>query len=131
MNMKKLVILLSIISFTIIAIGQNKGTAHAYLEGYKTNDTIRIDDLIRVGEISIDNNSFSVVNFKLVFIDGGFLAEYKSSSNKFTEEMKNALLKLKTRNTKSVKILFEDIIVLTPENTKSNIGILLFKVKIK
>jgi hypothetical protein len=129
--MNKLFLLLSILSVSLIAFGQNKDSVQAYIEGYKTIDTIQIDNLLRIGEISIDNNDLLIESFSLVFMDYGFLKEFKATSNKLTEEMRSALISLKARNTKSIKILFEDIVVRTPQNKRSNIGILLYRLKIK
>jgi len=128
--MKKIILILSIVSTSFATAGQNKDTVQAYIEGYKITDTIRIEDLLRIGGISLNNNQFSIESFSLIFMDRGFLQEFKTTSNKLTDEMKNALTNLKNKNIKSVKILFENIIVRTPQNTKSNIGMLIYKLKL-
>jgi hypothetical protein len=128
--MRKLLIILVFTLTSIASMSQNAAGVKAFIEGYKISDTLKIDDLIRIGEISLDNKDLSVVSFTLTFMDRGFLQEYKATSNKLTDEMKTALVSLKSKNMKSVKLLFENIIVRTPQNTKINIGILLYKVKI-
>jgi hypothetical protein len=129
-GMRKIFLVLALALSSFASMSQNGAVVKAYIEGCKISDTLKIDDLIRIGEISVDNKEFSIVSFTLTFLDRGFLQEYKATSNKLTDEMKTALVGLKSKNMKSVKLLFENIIVRTPQNTKSNIGILIYKVKI-
>ncbi|NVO10905.1 MAG: hypothetical protein HXX16_13150 [Bacteroidales bacterium] len=129
--MKKLIISLALLAITSTAICQSKQNIQASIEGYKLTDTIQIDDLLRIGELSLNTKEYSIVSFGLVFMGGVFLTEFKSNSNKLTDEMKNALTDLKTKNIKTIKICFENITIAIPPSKRSNIGALIYRVKIK
>lgn len=129
--MKKLIISLALLAITSTAICQTKQNIQACIEGYKLSDTIRIDDLIRIGELSLNTQEYSIVGFGFLLMDSGFLKEFKSNSNKLTDEMKSALTDLKTKNMRMVKICFENIIIASPPNNKKNIGALLYRLKVK
>jgi hypothetical protein len=129
--MKRLITSLAFIAITSAAICQNKQSVQAYIEGYKMTDTIQIDDLLRIGELSLSSKEYSIDGFGFVFMDSGFLKEFKSNSNKLTDEMKSSLTMLKTKNMRVVKICFENITIAIPPDRKSNIGALIYRVKIK
>jgi len=129
--MKKLIISLTLLFIASTAICQSKQNIQACIEGYKLSDTIQIDDLLRIGELSLNTKEYSIVSFGLVFMGGVFLTEFKSNSNKLTDEMKSALTGLKTKNMKTVKICFENIIIASPPNNRKYLGSLIYRLKVK
>lgn len=123
--MKKFIILLLICIISINSMCQDYNSIQVQIRGYKPNDTIAIDDFLNIGELSIDNNVYVIVGFGLDFIDSGFFKEFKSNSNKLTEEMRIAITDLKKRNMKTTKIFFENIKVKSPQGKiYSGFGIL-------
>lgn len=129
--MKKLIISLALLIIASTAICQSKQNIQAYIEGHKLSDTIKIDNLIRIGELSLNTKECSIVGFSFVFIDNGFVKELKSNSNKLTDEMMSALADLKAKNVKMIKICFDNITIAIPPSRRSNIGALIYRVKIK
>lgn len=128
--MKKIVLLLALCSIFFIANCQDKENIQAQIFGHKPNDTISIDDFLNIGELSLNNNDYVIESFGLDFIDSGFFREFSSSSNKLTDEMKNAISNLKKRNMKTTKIFFEKIRVKSPQGKILTIGGLLHVLKI-
>ncbi|NOU17512.1 MAG: hypothetical protein HOO91_08135 [Bacteroidales bacterium] len=129
--MKKLIISLALLAITSTAICQTKQNIQACIKGYNLTDTIQIDDLIRIGELSLNTKEYSIVGFGLVFMGGVFLTEFKSNSNKLTDEMRSALTGLKGKNMRVIKICFENITIVTPSDNRRNIGALIYRLKIK
>ena len=127
--MKRL-ILLVIVSFIVsIALGQTN--IEAFLYGHKANDTISIDDFLCIQNLSVNNGDYTILGFQLNIMDRGFLKEFKSDSDKITQEMKDAVENLKNKNMKVTKIFFENIKVKTPEGKIKTIGGLLHIIKIE
>ncbi len=129
--MKKLIISLALLAITLAAICQTKQNIQARIEGYKLSDTLQIDDLLRIGELSLNTKEYEIVGFGFLLMDSGFLKEFKSESNKLTDEMKSALTDLKGKNMKVIKICFENIIIASPPNNWKYWGSLINKLKVK
>lgn len=127
--MKKLIFSLLFIAVSLIAICQDNANLSANIAGYKANDTIRIVDCIKLSEISLNNKGYSIVSFTLLFSDNGYDFEFVSNSNKFTEEMKNALSKLKLKNDVPKYMVIKDINVQSSQNKKVKIENLFYKLK--
>ena len=127
--MKKLVFSLLFITVSLIAICQDNANLNANIAGYKANDTIRIADCFKLSEISLNNKGYSIVSFTLLFSDNGYDFEYVSNSNKFTEEMKNALSKLKLKADVTKYMVIKDINVQSSQNKKEKIENLFYKLK--
>lgn len=125
--------ILLIVFFAIseLANCQDNKTILAEIRGHKPNDTITIDDFLNIGELSIEKAGYEIVSFGLDFMDSGFFQEFKSNSNKLTEEMRSAITKLKKRNMNVTKIFFENIRVKSPQGMIISGGGLLYVLKIK
>ncbi len=127
--MRKLILLA--IASCIVSITTGQTNIEVFLNGHKGNDTIAIDDLLRIQNLSVSNNDYMVVGFQLNIMDRGFLKEFRSSSDKITQEMINAVEALKNKNIKTSKIFFENIKVKMPEGNVKDIGGLLYIIKIE
>lgn len=114
--MKKLLLSLAFIAVTLIAGSQTNVSVRAMIPGYKTNDTIKIADFLKLTEILLNNKEYSIVKFTLAFSDG--LSDYEevSNSNKITDKMKNALSKLQLHDSKPRHIIMKDISVQSSQN---------------
>ncbi|MGE0076922.1 MAG: hypothetical protein AB7S48_03590 [Bacteroidales bacterium] len=127
--MKRLILLIIVCSTTSISIGQN--SIQAFLDNYKASDTIAINDFLNIQSLSISNSDYTIAGYQLNIMDRGFLKEFKSDSDKITDEMRDAIENLKGKNIKTTKIFFEDIKVKTPVGKIKNIGGLLHIIKIE
>jgi hypothetical protein len=127
--MKKLFLSLAFIAVTLIANSQNNVTVQAMIPGYKTNDTIKIADFLKLTEISLSNKEYSIVRFTLAFSDGVSDYEEVSNSNKITDKMKSALSKLMLHNTKPRYIVIKDISVQSSPNKTLKIENLVYILK--
>jgi hypothetical protein len=99
------------------AYGQSEITAQ--IAGYKLNDTIKIDELIKSGEL-IPADKSEIVSFTLLFTYNGSDYKFFSKSGKMTEEMKKALSWIKPAKNEIRIIIFKDITIET-ENKERNI----------
>jgi hypothetical protein len=130
--MKKLLFSLVLMATFFIANCQVKDNVQAQIAGYKYNDTIKIDDFLRIGEISLNSKDYSIESFILSFTYGGFKMEYKSNSKRLTEEMKKELMIY--RGKKDIQVLLIslfDISVTKPNTKPIKIGDLIFRVKMR
>lgn len=127
--MKRLILLAVAIYIASTAVGQTN--IEAFLNGYKANDTIAINDFLNIQNLSVSNSDYTVVGFQLNIMDRGFLKEFKSDSDRITQEMMTAIESLKNKNMKTTKIFFENIKVKTPEGKVKIIGGLLHIIKIE
>lgn len=129
--MKRLILILVLCTISFIANCQDKANIQVQIRGYMPFDTIMIDDFLNIGELSINNNDYVIEGFGLDFMDSGFFKEFRSNSNKLTDEMKSAITDLKKRNMKFTKMFFEDIKVKSPQGKTMIIGGLLNILRIK
>ncbi len=129
--MRTLILLIAFVAISSIAKCQDNITVQSEIRGYMPNDTIGIDEFLKIGELSIDKAGYDIVSYGLDFMDSGFLQEYKSNSNKLTEEMRSAITNLKKKNMKVTKIFFEDIKIKSPKGIIISGGGLLYVLKIK
>lgn len=127
--MKKLILLA--IASCIVSITAGQTNIEVFLNGHKGNDTIAIDNFLSIQNLSVSNKDYTVAGFQLNIMDRGFLREFRSSSDKITQEMMNAIEALKNKNMKTTKIFFENIKVKTPEGNVKDIGGLLYIIKIE
>jgi hypothetical protein len=127
--MKKLLLSLTFIAVNLIAGSQTNVNVRAMIPGYKTNDTIKIADFLKLTEISLNNKEYSIVKFTLAFSDG--LSDYEevSNSNKITDKMKNALSKLQLHDSKPRHIIMKDISVQSSQNKSLKLENLVYILK--
>jgi hypothetical protein len=128
--MKKLVTISVFIAMTIFILGQDKNNVRPFITGYKENDTIRLDDFLKIKEISLSNKS-KVESFVLVYTDNGYDFMMKGISNTLNEEMKARLLKFKNRNLKYLKISLKAVAYRTPQNEELKTGPVKYVLRIK
>jgi len=127
--MRKLILLA--IASCIVSTTTGQTNIEVFLNGHKGNDTIAINDFLSIQNLSVSNKDYTVVCFQLNIMDRGFLKEFRSSSDKITQEMMNAIETLKNKNMKTTKIFFENIKIKTPEGKIKTIGGLLHIIKIE
>lgn len=129
--MRKLIILLSLITIAFVGNCQHNNNLQAVIQGYKTSDTVMIDDFLKIGEISLNNSTYTIEEFGLILMDSGFLKEFKCNSNKITDDVRNAILDLKKGNMKKTKMLIENPRIKTPEGKIMTLGCTLYILQIK
>lgn len=127
--MRKLILLA--ISSCIVSITTGQTNLEVFLNGHKGGDTIAIENFLSIQNLSVSNNDYTVAGFQLNIMDRGFLKEFRSSSDKITQEMMNAIEALKNKNMKTAKIFFENIKVKTREGNVKDVGGLLYIIKIE
>ena len=128
--MKKLLTFSVFIAITIFIWGQDKNNVRPFIPGYKENDTIRLDDFLKIKEISLSNKS-KVESFVLVYTDNGYDFMMKGNTNTLNEEMKARLLKFKSRNLKYLKISLKAVAYRTLQNEEIKTGPVKYVLKIK
>jgi|GEM_PF-5550107 len=127
--MRKLILLA--IASCIVSTTSGQTNIEVFLDGHKGGDTIAIENFLSIQNLSVSNKDYTVAGFQLNIMDRGFLREFRSSSDKITQEMMNAIEALKNKNMKTTKIFFENIKVKTPEGNVKDIGGLLYIIKIE
>lgn len=127
--MKKLLFSLIVIAITVIAQAQNTKKVMALIPGYKTSDTIKMSDFIKISELSLDNKEYSISSFVLLYSNDGYDYEQMSKSNQFTENMKSSISKLNEKNNKIRYIILKDIFVRKPNEKEIKIDDLIVKLK--
>ena len=127
--MKKYLLSLVFIAATLFANSQSNVYVRAMIPGYKTNDTIKIADFLKLNEISVNNKEFSIVRFTLAFSDG--LSDYEevSNSNKITDKMKSALSKVQLHDSKPRHIVIKDISIKSSQNKSLKLENLVYIIK--
>jgi hypothetical protein len=129
--MKNLVTSILFMTISFIAICQNNDNIKALITGYKENDTIKLDDFLKIKEISLNKNNYTVISFVLVYTDNKYDFMMKGNSNNLNDEMKKRLLNFKNMNRKFLKITLKAITVQTPQNEQIKISPLKYILKIK
>lgn len=129
--MKKEVLSLVFAAMSLFAESQDYLNTHALLAGHQFSDTIKIEDIFKFSEIVLDNKDYSIVSFSLFFRDSGYDYEFRSNSNKITDEMKEALLNIKQRDTKLKIIVFKDIYIQRTKGKVVKIGDSIYKMKLE
>jgi hypothetical protein len=127
--MKKLFLSLAFIAVSLIASSQSNVNLRAMITGYKTNDTIKIADFLKLTEITLNNKEYSIVKFTLLFSDG--LSDYEevSNSNKITDKMKSGLSKVQMHDSKPRHIVIKDISVQSSQNKSLKLENLVYIIK--
>lgn len=131
MVMKNLLFSLTLTVFSLVANCQNSDNVEAMIDGYKSKDTIKIADFLKLSELSLNNKDYWIVSFTMLYTDGTYDIELGSSSNKITDAMKRALLNLKDRDTKIHSLIFKDINVQKAQTKKIEISNLICRLKIQ
>jgi len=129
--MKKKVLSLVFATMSLFAESQDYLNTHALLAGHQFSDTIKIEDIFKFAEIVLDNKDYSIVSFSLFFRDSGYDYEFRSNSNNITDEMKEALLNIKQRDTKLKIIVFKDIYIQRTKGRVVKIGDSIYKLKLE
>ena len=129
--MKKKVLSLVFATMSLFAESQDYLNTHALLAGHQFSDTIKIEDIFKFSEIVLDNKDYSIVSFSLFFRDSGYDYEFRSNSNNITDEMKEALLNIKQRDTKLKIIVFKDIYIQRTKGRVVKIGDSIYKLKME
>jgi len=129
--MKRIVAFLMLIAITFIAVCQVKDNIQTRIPNYKENDTIKLDDLLKIRNIFLCDKNYPVVSFVLVYTYSNYDYMMVSNSNNLTEDMKNRLMKFKNMNVKFLKISFKAITVRTPQNEEIKTRALKYNLKIK
>lgn len=120
-----------LIAITFIAVCQVKDNIQTRIPNYKENDTIKLDDLLKIRNIFLCDKNYPVVSFVLVYTYSNYDYMMVSNSNNLTEDMKNRLMKFKNMNVKFLKISFKAITVRTPQNEEIKTRALKYNLKIK
>jgi hypothetical protein len=130
--MKNFMFLIALLTISVFANCQNKPEVQARLANYKPSDTIMLADFTKLSELSLSSPDYSIVGFTLSFVGtGGYTKSIQSKSNKITEEMKNSIVNLASREPAISRITFEEIMVKTPQNKEITIEPLVHKFKLK
>jgi hypothetical protein len=129
--MKKLLLFLTFISCSLFANSQDNARIQVLIGGHNSNDTIKIADFLKFTDVSLNNKDYSIVNFTLLFTDNGYDFLYVSNSDKITNEMKNALSKIKNKDSKIKYIVIKNITAQTSQNKKTKIEDAVFKLKLE
>jgi hypothetical protein len=127
--MKKLLLSLAFITVTLIAGSQSNVNFQVMIPGYKTNDTIKIADFLKLTELTLNNKEYSIVKFTLAFTDGVSDYEEVSNSNKITDKMKNGLSKVQLHDSKPRHIVLKDITVQSSQNKDLKLENLVYIIK--
>jgi hypothetical protein len=127
--MKKLLLSLTFIAVTLIAGSQSNDNFRAMIPGYKTNDTIKIADFLKLTEITLNNKEYSIVKFTLLFSDGVSDYEEISNSNKITDKMKSILSKIQLHDSKPRHIVIKDISAQSNQNKNLKLENLVYIIK--
>jgi hypothetical protein len=127
--MKKYFLSLVFICAALIANSQNNVNVRAMLPGYKTSDTIKVADFLKLSEISLNNKDYSITRFTLMFSDA--LSDYEevSNSNKITDKMKSLISKVQLNNSKPRHVVIKDISVQSSQNKSMKLENLVFIIK--
>ena len=107
--MKNILFLLSILMFVNVTFGQKKDCVDLRIGEFSAKDTIKVEYLIKVGEFSLSDNESKIDSFSIVMTVRGFNYEFKSKSNKLTDEMINIFKSLLTGMEDKFKFLFIEI----------------------
>ena len=75
-----------------MGISQNIDNAQAMIDGYKSKDTIKTADFLKLSEITLNNKDYWIVSFTMLYTFGAYDIEPGSASNKITDVMKGALM---------------------------------------
>jgi hypothetical protein len=127
--MKKLFLSLAFIAVSLIVSSQDNVKFQAMIPGYKTNDTIKIADFLKLTEITLDNKEYSIVKFTLAFTDGSSDYEEVSNSNKITDKMKSGLSRVQMHDSKPRHIVIKDIYVQSSQNKNLKLENLIYIIK--
>jgi hypothetical protein len=127
--MKKLFLFLAFIAVSLIASSQSNVNIRAMIPGYKTNDTIKIADFLKLTEITLNNKEYSIVKFTLFFSDGLSDFEEVSNSNKITDKMKSGLSRVQMHDSKPRHIVIKDISVQSSQDKNLKLENLVYIIK--
>jgi hypothetical protein len=127
--MKKHLLSLVFLAATLFANSQSNANVRAMIPGYKTNDTIKIADFLKLTEISLSNKEYSIVRFTLAFSDGLYDYEEVSDSNKITDKMKSALSKVQLHDSKPRHIVIKEISIQSSKNMSQKLENLVYIIK--
>jgi hypothetical protein len=127
--MKRAVFLSILAAITLNAVSQ-VNNIQVHLSGYNVNDTIRLDDLLKISKMFLNSRNYPVISFVMVYNYGNYDYMMISNSNSLTEDMKNRLTKFRTMNVRILKISFKAITVVTPQNEQIKLGPLKYILKI-
>jgi len=127
--MKKILTIIAFATISAIAFCQTKEAVQPQLEGYKQNDTVKFDDFIKNGKLTVNSEEYKVVGFTLM-VWAGFVQEYKSDSCTITDEMRKVLEELKSKGFKTSKIYFHDIKIKNSKGKIKTTGDLIYKLKL-
>ncbi|MBN1416594.1 MAG: hypothetical protein JW973_15940 [Bacteroidales bacterium] len=129
--MKKISVLLVFLTISIFTHCQEKDKIQAFIAGYKSNDTILYDNLIKIPEIELNNKDYSIVGFTITLTYEGYVHVYESNSCKITEEMRTSLAGIRKKNVEIISLNLQDIKVRTPKDKEINVVNLAYKIKMK
>jgi hypothetical protein len=129
--MKKLLLFLTFTAITLFANSQDNAKILAMIGGHKSNDTIQIADFLKYTDITTSNKEYPIVSFVMLFSDKSGDYEMMSQSNKITDQMKDALSKMKSKDSKIKIIVFKDITVQSSQNKRTKIDDLVYKLKLE
>ncbi|NVO03366.1 MAG: hypothetical protein HXX09_11765 [Bacteroidetes bacterium] len=65
--------------------GINNEAVAVRIDGYKTNDTIKLDDFLRLSELSLNNKEYSIASYKFSYTKHGVTKEVVAKSNELTD----------------------------------------------
>lgn len=129
--MKKLLLSLTLVSITLFVSSQGITKIQANIGGYKTGDTIKIADFLKLSEVSLNNEEYSIVSFVLLISDKDWDYEMMSKTKEITYQMYDAMSRMKGTDTKIRVVVFKDITVQSSGNKTTKIDNLVYKIKLE
>ena len=100
--MKK-IYLLTLIIFTAnfaksqesLSKGMSSDNVKVSIKGYNANDTIKLDDFLRLSELSLNNKNYSIASYRFSYTKHGLTSEVYAKSNEFSDTIIFNLMKEK------------------------------------
>jgi hypothetical protein len=129
--MKRFILSLAFAAITLLVVCQDKVSYQAQVSNYRENDTIKLEDLLKLKDIFTINKNCPVLSFVLVYNYGNYDFMMIGKSNSLTDDMKNRLTKFKSMKVKSLKITFKAITIKTPLNEEIKLKPLKYCLKIQ
>jgi hypothetical protein len=75
--------------------GMSSDNVQVSIDGYKVNDTIKLDDFLRLSELSLNNKDYSISSYRFSYTKHGLTSEIFAKSNQFSDTIIYNLMKEK------------------------------------
>jgi hypothetical protein len=129
--MKKVYLFCAFLTFTALLNCQVLENVHAYIKGYKLNDTISMADFMKLTELSVNNSDYTISGFRFNFDNGGWNISEQSTSGKISDVMKKQFTNRPDKNASFVSVYFEKITARSSKNEVINLDPLIFRIRVK